>query len=249
MLALVAPLALMPSVASAHDPIIIDDSQTTPESGPLLLDGTISFALYGVLGGGGDTRGFRVRLREGDRLTVELLVPNLAPETELSDAELPRVLIGAPDGTTWTLAPDMRVVFDEPFSRTSYLRLATFGEEAVAGDYEVTVTGTEPARFTVAVGTLERFGTPVENVIDRSAGVPAVVEWYSTAPGGDDAPEQTTVPDPPEPDDSSSPGTSDTGGTGPPAGIGIGAVVLAVVLAVVGFTRLRRRRESSPAGG
>lgn len=33
--------------AFAHDPIIITNDQTTPEAGPLLPDGTISFALYG----------------------------------------------------------------------------------------------------------------------------------------------------------------------------------------------------------
>ena len=58
---LVALLVLMPaSVASAHDPIILTSEQTTPASGPLLVDGTISFALYGSLESSTDTRGFRV---------------------------------------------------------------------------------------------------------------------------------------------------------------------------------------------
>ena len=40
---------LVSGPAFAHDPIIIINDQTTPEAGPLLPDGTISFALYGVI--------------------------------------------------------------------------------------------------------------------------------------------------------------------------------------------------------
>ena len=43
---LIVLFVLMPaSVASAHDPIILTAEQTTPARGPLLMDGTISFAL------------------------------------------------------------------------------------------------------------------------------------------------------------------------------------------------------------
>ena len=55
-------LGLLPaSIASAHDPIILTSEQQTPADGPLLVDGTISFALDGSLDTGGDTRGFRVQ--------------------------------------------------------------------------------------------------------------------------------------------------------------------------------------------
>ena len=37
------------SSALAHDPLILLPEQQTPEEGPLLPNGTISFALYGSL--------------------------------------------------------------------------------------------------------------------------------------------------------------------------------------------------------
>ena len=37
------------SPAKAHDPIILTSDQRTPADGPLLPDGTVSFALYGTL--------------------------------------------------------------------------------------------------------------------------------------------------------------------------------------------------------
>ena len=73
-------VAASAGVADAHDPIIVTDRQVSAADGPLLPDGTISFALYGVVGGAGDTRGFRVQFAEGDRLAVSLLVPAQEPE-------------------------------------------------------------------------------------------------------------------------------------------------------------------------
>src|SRR5438045_3763566 len=60
LLALVVAALLPATGALAHDPIVLADSQTTPDLGPLLPDGTISFALYGLLNSPGDSRGFRV---------------------------------------------------------------------------------------------------------------------------------------------------------------------------------------------
>ena len=67
LLTVLALVALLPaSAAKAHDPIILTPDQSTPANGPLILDGTISFALYGALDSPGDTRGFRVNFNEGD---------------------------------------------------------------------------------------------------------------------------------------------------------------------------------------
>lgn len=69
--------------ASAHDPIILTAEQSTPETGPLLLDGTISFALYGTVGESGATRGFRVRFGNGETFVLSALVPDRPPERSL----------------------------------------------------------------------------------------------------------------------------------------------------------------------
>ena len=86
--------------AFAHDPIILTDTQTSPDAGPLLPDGTISFALYGTLNSAGDTRGLRVHFDSGDSVDITLLIPDRSPENELPDALLPTLRIDAPDGTS-----------------------------------------------------------------------------------------------------------------------------------------------------
>ena len=76
-LASLALIGLLPaSVAKAHDPIILTTNQSTPADGPLLPDGTISFALYGSLESPADTRGFRVNFVEGDSLYLSILIPD-----------------------------------------------------------------------------------------------------------------------------------------------------------------------------
>lgn len=173
--------------ASAHDPIFVQEDQTTPDVGPYLPDGTISWALYGSVLEPGDTRGFEFDLREGDELYISLLIPNLEPELSLSDDELPVIELEAPDGTTMTIGNDMREPFDEPFSSTSYLTLSEIREPAQAGRYRGVVVGSAPSRFTVAIGEREEFFTPAERTGDRPSSFPGIAAplqaWYSTPPG------------------------------------------------------------------
>ena len=37
-----------------------------------------------------------------------------------------------------------------------------------------------PARFTIATGVIEQFGTAVENVSQREGGIAEVMKWYAT---------------------------------------------------------------------
>jgi hypothetical protein len=167
------------SRADAHDPIILTDDQTAPEAGPFLPDGTISFALYGSFDAVGETRGLRARFVDGDRLHVSLLIPDLAPENELTDIELPRLEIVDPDGGTTKLVPDLRRQFAEPFTGTNYIELIDLIDTARSGVYSITVVAGAAARFTVSVGDKETFGTPVEGVTNRAAGIDGVMEWYA----------------------------------------------------------------------
>ena len=100
--------------AAAHDPIILTPAQTTPEAGPLLLDGTVSFALYGTVEASGATRGFRVRFVAGDTFTLSALVPDLLPEETLTAAEFPKVAVRSPGGEVTDLEPGTVTTFDEP---------------------------------------------------------------------------------------------------------------------------------------
>ena len=182
LLTVLALVALLPaSVAKAHDPIILTTNQSTPDEGPLLPDGTISFALYGALDSPKDTRGFRVNFIEGDSLYLSILIPDLAPENQLDDASLPFLEITDPSGTKTKLTVSEKVPFAEPFTGTNYVRLTEFNSVAIAGTYSVVVTGDSPSRFTVSVGQKEMFGTPVENVPNRDLGVGGVMSWYENS--------------------------------------------------------------------
>jgi len=169
------------SVAKAHDPIILTTNQSTPADGPLLPDGTISFALYGSLESTADTRGFRVNFIEGDSLYLSILIPDLAPENQLDDASLPFFELTDPSGTKTKLSVSDKVSFAEPYTGTNYVRLTELTTVAISGTYSVTIKGNSPSRFTVSVGKKEMFGTPVENVANRDLGVGGVMSWYNNS--------------------------------------------------------------------
>lgn len=180
--AVVALFGLMPAAGvKAHDPIILTDEQITPADGPLLVDGTVSFALYGSLESPGDTRGFRVKFSEGDPLYLSLLIPDLSPENALDDASLPYLEVVDPSGAKTKLVATERVTFAEPYTGTNYVRLIEQNSLAVGGVYSITIKGDSSARFTVSVGQKEMFGTPIENISNRDLGVGGVMAWYGTS--------------------------------------------------------------------
>lgn len=248
--ALLAGLAvvLAPGVAGAHEPVFVTAADPTPASGPLLEDGNHSWAVYGVLTEPGATRGVRTQLTAGQALVVDLLIPDRSPERDLLPADLPAVTIRWPDGSTRTLTSDLRVPFDEPFSNTSYVRIAQLREPASqTGDYGLTVTGTAPARFTLATGTVEGFGGAKRDVEAAPAG--GLAAWYATPPPTR-APvaSTTTRPSPSRPSTTSGASASapddssgSRSGTAIIAGVGSVAVVIAVATVV---TRRRRRRPA-----
>lgn len=181
------------AAASAHDPIILTENQTTPDQGPLLPDGTISFALCGTLLSAGETRGFRVTFNDGDSLYLSLLIPDLPPENDLAEATLPFIELTDPANETIRLSPTERVAFAEPFTGTNYVRLIELTTPAMGGTYSVVITGNAPARFTVAVGEKEMFGTPVEKVPNRDLGINGVMSWYNNSLTADPSAESSTA--------------------------------------------------------
>ncbi|MBT8165974.1 MAG: hypothetical protein KJO97_10540 [Acidimicrobiia bacterium] len=193
-LSLAAPVA-------AHDPIFLTDEQATPDAGPYLPDGAISWAIYGTFPADGETRGFEFDLRDGDDLYASLLIPNLEPEISLPDAKLPYVEVTLPNGEVRTLEAEIREVFDEQFSQTSYVTLVELKEPAVAGRHTVVVQSRGPARFVVAVGEREVFFTPAERTVDRPSdffGIAGPLNaWYQTPPTAEaaDAPNDEVVDD------------------------------------------------------
>ena len=168
-------------VAHAHDPVFITDEQREAEQGPFLPDARISFALYGTFNEEKENRGFQFEIPEGELITLSLLIPDLEPENILENESLPSLVLVRPDETLVDLFPEIRVKFAEPFSGTNYVRLLDHEEIGVEGVYQVLINGVAPSRFTVSIGFIEMFGTPVENVENRNDRG-ALSRWYRTPP-------------------------------------------------------------------
>jgi hypothetical protein len=148
---LAAALVLTSAPAMAHQPVRLTSADRTPASGPLLVDGTVSFAVYATVREG-TSRGFRVGMRPGQRLEIQLLIPDRAPANRLATPDLPLVTVIDPAGRRMTLVIDERTPFYEPYSGTSYLYLARMSQVARSGTYQVIVTGRDQAKVPVVIG-------------------------------------------------------------------------------------------------
>jgi len=143
------------TAANAHQPVIITSSNTSPKAGPILVDGTISFALRVSFTKANQERGFRASLKEGDLLNFEYLIIDKAPENKLAVSKLPVVSITSPDGKKRVVKFTERSKFYEPYGRTNYLFLSRFSETAIEGIYEFSIKSKGKADITVSTGSKE----------------------------------------------------------------------------------------------
>jgi hypothetical protein len=156
LLALVITLAVLGSgVAVAHQPVVLLNSDTTAAKGPLLVDGTVSFAIRASFSKAGEKKAFRAQFKEGDALEVQYLIVDKKPESSLRVAQLPILVVTGPGGYKSTMKLNERTKFYEPFGRTNYLYLGRFSDMAKAGIYSFVVTARGKAAITVAVGEKE----------------------------------------------------------------------------------------------
>jgi hypothetical protein len=162
-----------------HIPVVLTRTNASRGKAPKLPDGNISFAFYGDIDEPGEIRTVRAELRADQNLFVELLIPKLSPEKDLPEPDLPVLTIRFPSGKEEVLRPSRRETFDEPYTNTSYLSYLTGRFPAEEGTYTLSVSGTAPARFVLAVGDDERPG----DVLDGSIGsVGDVHQWYGAEP-------------------------------------------------------------------
>jgi hypothetical protein len=154
-------MILAAAPAHAHQPVTLGASDTTPARGPLLVDGTVSFAVTADIKRRNAIRGFRVQFRDGDRLELQVLVPDRPRERAMMRKDLPLVTITAPSGRTVNLRATESTPFLEPYSGTSYLYIARWTATAEPGIHEVTIRARAPIRATVAVGYREVRGRVV----------------------------------------------------------------------------------------
>jgi hypothetical protein len=163
----------MSAPASAHQPVILLDTDTTAAAGPLLVDGTISFAIRANFTKSGQKRAFRAALKEGDQLAVQYLIVDKKPESALKNTLLPQLVITSPTGKKITIAITERTKFFEPFGRTNYLYLARYNAPAEAGIYQFVATSRAKAAITIAVGEKEIQGEVVRGAAPAPADTPA----------------------------------------------------------------------------
>ncbi len=150
--------------AVAHQPVILLNSDTTAARGPLLVDGTVSFAVRASFNKKGEKKAFRAQLQEGDALAVQYLIVDKKPDNTLKSNQLPTVVITGPDGFKLTMRINERTKFYEPYGGTNYLYLARNNVVAKAGIYTFVITARGKSAITLAVGEKEIPGEVVRGV-------------------------------------------------------------------------------------
>ena len=143
--------------AQAHQPVRLTAQDSTPGRGPLLVDGTVSYAVYADLAERGEKRGFRFRMAAGEPLRVQVLIKDERPANGLAEGRLPKVVIVAPDGSRTAMRITERTPFYEPYSGTAFLYLSRLSATAQAGTYQVWIRSRADAQvpLVVAVGYRE----------------------------------------------------------------------------------------------
>lgn len=143
-------------LAVAHQPVVLMETDTTAAKGPLLVDGTISFAVRASFTKSGQKKAFRAQFKDGDQLSVQYLIVDAKPENTLRVTAMPSLVITGPKGTKpVTIKLNERTKFYEPYGGTNYLYLGRYSAPAIAGVYNFVITARGKAAITVAVGEKE----------------------------------------------------------------------------------------------
>ncbi|MEJ6573734.1 MAG: cytochrome b5 domain-containing protein [Actinomycetes bacterium] len=156
--AVLALLVLSSGVAHAHQPVILLGTDTTAAKGPLLVDGTISFAVRAAFTKAGEKRAFRAQLNQGDALSVQYLIVDKKPERALRISKLPALVITDPTGSKIKVKLNERTKFYEPYGKVNYLYLARYQAVAKSGVYNFVARSKGKAAITIAVGDKEVTG-------------------------------------------------------------------------------------------
>jgi hypothetical protein len=160
--------------ASAHQPVNLGKSDTTAAKGPLLVDGTISFAVRASFTKAREVRAFRAQLKAGDSLEVQYLIIDKAPENKLKVNQLPTLVITSPSGARQVMKLNERTEFLETYSQTLYFYLGRINQRAESGIYNFTITSKARSAITLGVGYREVPGDVIRGALPTPAVTPAV---------------------------------------------------------------------------
>ena len=185
-------------VAVAHQPVVLLNSDTTAAKGPLLVDGTVSFAVRAAFNKSGEKKAFRALFKEGDALEVQYLIVDKKPENTLKTNQLPTIVITGPGGFRLTMKINERTKFYEPYGKTNYLYLARNSEVAKAGIYNFVITARAKSAITVAVGEKEIPGEVVRGayVAPAVSATPTPTPTVTATPTPTPTPTVTATPTP-----------------------------------------------------
>lgn len=150
--------SIIPQLATpalAHTPVTLFESDTTANAGPLLVDGTISFAIQASFKKSGQKKAFRAALKTGEELVVEYLIVDKKPENMLKKEKLPRLVITSPSGKKIRIKFTERTKFNYPALNTKFLYLARYRAPAEAGIYQFVATSRRRAAIVLVVGEKE----------------------------------------------------------------------------------------------
>jgi hypothetical protein len=190
-IALVLSLSTLP--AHAHQPVILLNSDTTAARGPVLDDGTVSFAIRASFTKAGQKKGFRANFDAGDNLEVQYLIVDKRPENRLKNKKLPTVVMTSPSGERVTMRINEREKFYEPYGKTNYLYLSRLSAIAEPGIYSFLITARAKAAITVAVGDREVPGTVSRGVVAATPS-PATTSAPAVTPATTPKPDVTPTP-------------------------------------------------------
>jgi len=163
-------LALILSVgpALAHYPVNLKASNNTVSKSPILLDGTISFAVYADFTKANEKRSVRFALKQGDELNVEYLIVDAMPTNKLKSSKLPSIAITTPSGKKIVMKINERSPFYEPYGKKNYFFLSRISQGGEAGIYSITATAKARSSVVIAIGRTETRGEYLE--VGSSAG-------------------------------------------------------------------------------
>jgi len=162
--------------AQAHQPVVLLNTDTTAAKGPLLLDGTISFAVRASFAKAGEKKAFRADFKAGDALAVQYLIVDKKPENALKNTLLPQLVVTSPSGKSLTIKFTERVKFYEPYGKTNYLYLSRYSATAEAGTYSFTLTARAKSSVTIAVGEREVPGEVVRGMRPTATPTPTATQ-------------------------------------------------------------------------
>lgn len=143
------------AISFAHQPVFLSPESRDVSLSPVLVEGTISFAVTASFNQKSEKKYFRFALNSNERMRLEYLILDRAPENRLSNKRLPVVTVTSPSGKVSRLKISERTTFYEPYGGQNYFFLARMDQIGEPGVYKVQVSARAKSTAILAVGTRE----------------------------------------------------------------------------------------------